>query len=91
MASIGAEPTAWAALYVSGARGLLTSAWTRPDGRRRGCQSALYRARQADAKGLGLDYVVTDTAPGSSSHRNAMRAGFRGQAVVTTWLPPSRG
>ena len=49
---------------------------TLPRFRRRGLQTALLRARLADAAKAGCDVAVVTTEPGSKSQQNAQRAGF---------------
>lgn len=55
----------------------LTGAATAPAYRRRGVQSALLRARLADAAAAGCDLAVVTTAPGSMSQHNVQRRGFQ--------------
>ncbi|MGH8248379.1 MAG: GNAT family N-acetyltransferase, partial [Gammaproteobacteria bacterium] len=54
----------------------LCGAATLPEHRRRGVQSALLRARLADAAIQGCDIAVMTTQPGSKSQQNAIRQGF---------------
>jgi GNAT superfamily N-acetyltransferase len=49
---------------------------TLPGARRRGVQSALLRARLADAQAAGCDLAFTQTVAGGPSQRNAERHGF---------------
>lgn len=55
----------------------LFGASTLPDFRRRGIQSALLAARVAWATEQGCDVAVSIAQPGSASHRNIERRGFR--------------
>jgi len=55
----------------------LLGASTLPRFRGRGLQSALLQARLAFATSAGCDLATTNTAPGSTSQRNAERQGFR--------------
>lgn len=55
----------------------LTGAATAPAYRRRGVQSALLRARLADAAAAGCELAVVTTAPGSLSQHNVQRRGFQ--------------
>ena len=57
--------------------GGLFGASTLPAFRRRGVQSALLAARLAWARAKGCDLAVSFARPGSSSHRNIERNGFR--------------
>ena len=54
----------------------LCGASTLPALRRRGVQTALLRARLADAARTGCDVATMTTAPGSKSQHNARRQGF---------------
>lgn len=71
--------------WVHGDAALFGNAQTFSGYRRRGVQTALFRARMADAAELGLSWVTTDTAPATSSQRNAQRAGFAIHTVRTVW------
>ena len=55
----------------------LFGASTLPDFRRRGVQAALLSARVAWATQQGCDLAVSIAQPGSASHRNIERRGFR--------------
>lgn len=50
---------------------------TLPEARGRGLQSALIRERLARAARAGCDLAMACVLPGSGSHRNYERAGFR--------------
>jgi GNAT superfamily N-acetyltransferase len=50
---------------------------TVPEGRGKGVQSALIRARLAQAAEAGAEFAVACVLPGSGSHRNYERAGFQ--------------
>jgi GNAT superfamily N-acetyltransferase len=68
----------------------LFGASTLPAYRRRGVQSALLAARLAWAREKGCDIAVSITQPGSISHRNIERSGFRVAYTRTkVSLPPS--
>lgn len=85
LATVDDEPAGWATMFVHGKTGVFANAYTLERYRRRGCQTALFAARLADADALKLDWVATDVRPGSTSHRNAERAGFRSAGVHTVW------
>jgi len=85
VARIDGEIAGWATLWVDGERAILGNADTFEAYRRRGVQSALLRARALDAASLGLSWVVADTLPETSSHRNALRAGMRRRTSVVWW------
>lgn len=56
---------------------LLGGASTRPAFRRRGAQTALFAARLRAAHAARCDLAMVCARPGSDSHRNAERRGFR--------------
>lgn len=88
IASIGGEDVAMATMYLGRHVAWLGNANTRTEHRRSGCQSALLRHRVAEAARMGRDWVVTDTEFGSTSHRNALRAGFNLAYVPLTLSRP---
>jgi hypothetical protein len=63
-------------LRIDGAVAQFSGAGTLPRFRRRGVQTALYRARLADAARAGCTVGVVVTQPGSKSQQNAQREGF---------------
>jgi ribosomal protein S18 acetylase RimI-like enzyme len=65
-----------AALRIDGHVAQFCGAGTLPAFRRRGVQTALLRARLADAHAAGCDIAVVVTQPGSKSQQNAQREGF---------------
>lgn len=64
-------------LHMSDGVGWLSGDTTLPHFRRRGVQSALQRARLADAARAGCELAVSEASPGSGSQRNMERLGFR--------------
>ena len=92
----GETPAACAALYVDGGIGTLGFAATRASHRRRGAQSALIARRMADARRLGLEWVVTETddelpdRPNPSYH-NIVRHGLPVVYVRANWGPEPPG
>lgn len=65
-----------ASLRIDDGVALLCGAATLPAARRRGVQTALLRARLAEAVGAGCELAALTTAPGSKSQKNARRQGF---------------
>ncbi len=65
--------------------GVLAGASTRPAFRRRGAQLALLAARLRDAHDAGCDLALMCARPGSASHRNAERHGFRVAYTRVKW------
>ncbi|MEO5820754.1 MAG: GNAT family N-acetyltransferase [Vicinamibacteraceae bacterium] len=65
-----------AALRIDGTVAQFCGAGTLPVFRRRGVQTALLRARLADAAAAGCTIGVVVTQPGSKSQQNAQREGF---------------
>ena len=76
-ASIDGTLAATGVLAMHGGIALLAGASTRPAWRRRGAQSALLAARLRQARRAGCDLAMICARPGSDSHRNAERRGFR--------------
>lgn len=64
---------------------VLAGASTRPAFRRRGAQTALLAARLAHARAVGCDLAMICARPGSDSHRNAERRGFRVAYTRIKW------
>lgn len=81
------QPVGWATMFLHGKVGMLANAFTFEAYRRRGCHSALLRARIAEASRLGLNRVVTDVEPQSESFMNCRRAGFDAATTHTIWQP----
>ena len=77
LAFIGDEVAGGAAVSVQEGVGGLFGASTLPGFRQRGVQTALLAARLAWAMERGADIAVSIAQPGSASHRNIERAGFR--------------
>ena len=76
--------------------GLASLFWatTAPAFRRRGVQRALIQARLAATAANGCDLATVQATPGSDSHRNIERAGFRiayTQLMMLQSLPDSSG
>lgn len=73
----GTEPVAAGELRTSGGIAWLSADGTLPAHRGRGLQAALQLARIEAGRLAGCTLAVTEAAPGTASHRNAVRAGFR--------------
>jgi hypothetical protein len=73
-----------ACLFVDQGVAVLASAWTRPEMRGRGCQTALIRRRLADAFAAGCT-AVAEVVPGSQSERNLRGAGFAPAFTEAIW------
>jgi ribosomal protein S18 acetylase RimI-like enzyme len=76
VARIDGEIAGGGALRIDGDVAQFCGAGTLPRFRRRGVQTALYRARLADARAAGCSVGVVVTQPGSKSQQNAQREGF---------------
>lgn len=85
LAELNSRPIAAAALTVHNGVALLAGACTIPEARRQGAQLALLHARLTFAASLGVDLAMVVTAPGSASHRNAERRGFRPVYTRAKW------
>lgn len=79
------EPAAWATMYVHDNMGTMANAMTYEAFQRRGLHQSLLRQRLDDAKRLGLEWVVTDVLPASTSGRNCERAGLDPLTTTTHW------
>ncbi len=87
VAYVKGSPVAWATLFVTddGKHGYLANAYTDPRHRGRGLQRELLLARLHDSAELGLETVVTDVEPGTTSLRNCRRVGFQIESVHLLW------
>lgn len=88
LAYVDAEVAGGAALAIHGGVCGLFGASTLPDFRSRGVQTALLEARISWAIGRGCDLAVSIAQPGSISHRNIERAGFRVAYTRTKLIRP---
>jgi len=70
-------PAAAGELWIGQGVGWLSADATLPRYRSLGLHRALQVARLNAARDAGCDLAVTEAAPGTSSHRNALRTGFR--------------
>ena len=75
-ARVDGEIAGGGAMRIDGDVAQFCGAGTLPRFRRRGVQTALYRARLADARDAGCSVAVVVTQPGSKSQQNAQREGF---------------
>jgi hypothetical protein len=76
VARIGGTIAGGGALRIDGDIAQFSGAGTLPAFRRRGAQTALLRARLADAAAAGCTVGVVVTQPGSKSQQNVQREGF---------------
>lgn len=76
LARVDGEPAGAASVLIQGTAAVLGGAATRPGHRRSGIQSALIAERVELARASGCDLAVVTADPGSTSARNAERAGF---------------
>jgi GNAT superfamily N-acetyltransferase len=77
LARVGGKPAGGASLLIRDGLAMLAGAATLPPYRNRGIQTALARVRLAHASRAGCDLITMGAEPGSTSHRNAERLGFR--------------
>ncbi|MBL0938643.1 MAG: hypothetical protein IBJ03_07100 [Gemmatimonadaceae bacterium] len=89
LASIGNADVASGALHIHEGVALFAGASTRPDARRQGAQRALFDARLSYATHVGCDLAMMVAAPGSTSQKNAQRAGFRPVYTRVKWGKPT--
>jgi len=85
LAALGSEDVGSGALHLHDGVALFAGASTRPDARRRGVQRALFASRLAHAASAGCDLAMMVAAPGSTSQKNAQRAGFRPMYCRVKW------
>lgn len=78
------------ALFVAGDQAWIGSATTVPDARGRGVHAALLSARLGLAARAGASIVSVKCAPGSTSYRSLVRAGFQAAYGVSQWRRPAR-
>jgi len=91
LAELEGRPIAAATLSIHGTVALLAGASTIPEGRRRGAQNALLRARLRFAAARGAELAMMAAQPGSGSQRNAQRQGFRVAYTRMKWELPEQG
>lgn len=77
LAELDGQPVGTGALSIHDGVALFAGASTIPSARKQGAQRALLAARLRYAVEQGCDLAMMAAAPGSSSQRNAERAGFR--------------
>jgi hypothetical protein len=85
LAEIDGTPGAAGVLCMHEGVALFGGSATVPELRHRGLQTALLHARMRYANDHGCDLAMMVAAPGSSSQRNAERAGFRIAYTRTKW------
>jgi GNAT superfamily N-acetyltransferase len=77
LARVGGEPAGAASLLIRDGLAMLAGASTLPAYRNRGIQTRLAHFRLEHAATAGCELATMGAAPGSTSHRNAERLGFR--------------
>jgi GNAT superfamily N-acetyltransferase len=85
VAEVDGQPASMGALHLRGGVGILAVDKTLAEYRGRGCQTALLRARLADAAAAGCELVTAQAEPGSVSQRNLERAGLRTAYTRVAW------
>jgi len=85
IAELNGKPISAGMLYMYEQTALLAGASTIPEGRNRGAQGALLRARLRYAAEQGCTLAMMCAAPGSQSQRNAEKNGFRVAYTRTKW------
>ena len=88
LAFVDGEPAGGGVVSAYKGVGGLFGASTLPAFRRRGVQAALLNARLAWARNHGCDLVASIAQPGSASHRNIERFGFRVAYTRTKLVRP---
>lgn len=87
----GGRLVALATAFVEGGHIILGNAFTLPEHRRRGYQSALLVARCHQASSSGARAVLTDVEPGTTSYENCRRLGFTPLQEQEIWERPLPG
>ncbi|MBI3693859.1 MAG: GNAT family N-acetyltransferase [Acidobacteria bacterium] len=77
LAFLDGQPAGCGGLLIHDGVAQIAGAGTLPEYRNRGVQSALFHSRLEFALAAGCDLAVTMAQPGTASHRNAERHGFR--------------
>jgi GNAT superfamily N-acetyltransferase len=85
LAEESGEAIATGGLHIHEGVALFAGASTVPQARNRGAQRALLEARLAYARAAGCDLAMMAAAPGSSSQKNAQRAGFEVAYARVKW------
>jgi hypothetical protein len=85
LAELDGTPGAAGVLCIHDGVALFGGAATLPELRHRGLQTALLHARMCYASTHGCDLAMLVAEPGSDSHRNAERKGFRVAYTRTKW------
>jgi GNAT superfamily N-acetyltransferase len=88
LAEFEGEPIATGSLSIQEGVALLGGAITVPEWRRRGAHRALLANRLLYARETGCDLAMICAEPGSTSHRNAERQGFRTAYTRIKWGLP---
>lgn len=81
------QPVAFAGLTVHGDYGYLYRAGVLPGHRGHKLQRRLVRAREAKARKLGLQYIVTDTTYNTPSSNALIGAGYKLYVPKNPWGP----
>ena len=77
LAELGGRTAGGGFLRIDAGTATLSGTSVLPHARRRGVQTALLRARLAYALEMGCDLATVTARPGTTSHHNAERLGFR--------------
>ena len=85
VAKINGKPCAWATSFIENDYAILANAYTQENYRAKGCQNALLRARIEDAISLGIQVLLTDVIPNSTSSKNCKSVGFSRVGIRSVW------
>ncbi|EKM29632.1 hypothetical protein VCHENC02_4569, partial [Vibrio harveyi] len=85
VAKINGQPCAWATSFIENEFAILANAYTQENYRSNGCQTALLRARILDAMSLGVQVLLADVMPSSTSSKNCKSVGFCSVGVRSVW------
>ena len=85
VARINGKPCAWATSYIEHEHAILANAYTQENFRSMGCQTALLKARIEDSISLGIQVLLTDVMPNSTSSKNCKSVGFSRAGIRSVW------
>lgn len=85
VATMNGVPCAWATSFIENKYAIFANAYTQEEHRSKGCQTALLRARTEDAMSLGIEMLLTDVMPGSTSSNNCKSVGFCSIGIRSVW------
>jgi GNAT superfamily N-acetyltransferase len=86
LAELEGAPISTGMMFIDEETTVLAGASTIPEGRKKGGQTALFKARLRFAAERGCTIAIMGAIPGSQSQRNAEKNGFRVAYTRTKWM-----